>query len=180
MGVQQVKYKTCPKLTIKHKWVVELVNLGVQQVVTRGVWSGIWAAHSNSKPVQNKKGCDTSKYRGGAEKKYTAAKHKLKEVQRLKKGGPAASRSSLVLPSPSRETPTPLVLEDYAAHHHAAITPPFTWPHATTLPFWASNRRRRVRRRGFLFSWFFAFLAVPIVKRKFLDQMALLCCFYAL
>jgi len=33
----------------------------VHQVVTRGVWSGTWATHSNSKPVQNKKGCDASK-----------------------------------------------------------------------------------------------------------------------
>ncbi|QCD86286.1 hypothetical protein DEO72_LG3g807 [Vigna unguiculata] len=40
--------------------------------------------------------------------------------------------------------------------------------------------RSRDHTRPHLFSWFSAFLAVPIVKRKFPDQMALLCCFYAL
>jgi len=33
--------------------MVELINLVLQQVVTR---SGIWAAHSNSKRAQNKNG----------------------------------------------------------------------------------------------------------------------------
>ncbi|QCD86269.1 hypothetical protein DEO72_LG3g790 [Vigna unguiculata] len=44
--------------------------------------------------------------------------------------GSAASRSSPVLPSPSRESPTTLVREDAAARHHTTIPHPFTRPHS--------------------------------------------------
>jgi len=63
MCVQQVKYKTCPKLTIKGG-VVLANNRGA------GGSHGIWAAHR--KPVQNQKGVVMlANNRGAGEKKST-------------------------------------------------------------------------------------------------------------